>query len=64
LVSFKNHKMNREEEVRKIATFVREWAIMKAKVEGRSVTEVIREMKEEMEQRKQDRLMKQEKTEN
>jgi hypothetical protein len=56
--------MNREEEVRKIATFVREWAIMKAKVEGRSVTEVIREMKEEMEQRKQDRLMKQEKTEN
>ena len=55
--------MNRENELNKTARFVREWAIQKAKAEGRTVTEVVREMKEEMEQRKQDRLIKQVKTE-
>ena len=55
--------MSREEELNRTARFVREWAILKAKTEGRTVTEVVREMKEEMEQRKQDRLMKKEKLE-
>jgi DNA polymerase IIIc chi subunit len=44
--------MNREEELNRTARFVREWAIQKAKAERRTVTEVVKEMKEEMEQRK------------
>ncbi len=51
--------MSIEEEVRKTAKFVREWAILKAKTEGRTVTEVVNEMKEAMGKRKQDRMMRQ-----
>jgi hypothetical protein len=47
--------MSREEEVRKTAKFVRDWAIQKAKAEGRSVTEILREMKEELEERRMER---------
>lgn len=47
--------MSREEEVTKGAKALRQWIILKAKAEGRSVTEVLREMKEELELRKMER---------